>query len=189
MSVELIAIQKSLTEKANKNTVEFLSKMVPGQQKAYGVKTPELNAIAQHYKSFSFDLAKELWESGALEEKIIAIKIMEKTGKNDPKQLLKLFKEFSKTIDNWAVCDGLGMQFLSSIRKTHPNEIFAIAGKFNRSKDPWQRRLSLVIVEWYTRHGEYHKEIKKLVKQLENDDEYYVKKAITWINKNFKKGK
>jgi 3-methyladenine DNA glycosylase AlkD len=32
-------------------------------------------------------------------------------------------------------------------------------------------------------------EIRKLVKTLENDEEYYVKKAIVWINKNLEKGK
>jgi len=169
--------------------MEFFLKMVPGKQKIYGVKTPELNLLAQQYKTYSFDLARELWTSGALEEKIIAIKIMEKTGKKDPAKLLALFKQFSKQVDNWAVCDGLGMQFLRGIVKTHPSEIFTLAAKYNRSKDPWQRRLSLVMVEWYTRIGEYQSEIKKLVKNLENDDEYYVKKAIVWINKNFKKGK
>jgi 3-methyladenine DNA glycosylase AlkD len=169
--------------------MEFFLKMVPGKQKIYGVKTPELNLLAQQYKTYSFDLARELWTSGALEEKIIAIKIMEKTGKQDPAKLLALFKQFSKQVDNWAVCDGLGMQFLRGIVKTHTNEIFTLAGEYNHSKDPWQRRLSLVMVEWYTRIGEHHSEIKKLVKNLENDDEYYVKKAIVWINKNFKKGK
>jgi len=34
-----------------------------------------------------------------------------------------------------------------------------------------------------------HTEIKQLVKQLENDDEYYIMKAVVWINKNFAKGK
>jgi 3-methyladenine DNA glycosylase AlkD len=87
------------------------------------------------------------------------------------------------------VCDGLGMQFLRGIVKTHDKEIFAIAEKYNISKDMWQRRLSLVMVEWYTRSKEHIQEIKKLVKRLEKDDEYYVKKAVTWINKNFAKGK
>ena len=58
--------------------------MVPGKQKIYGVKTPVLNELAKKYKEGSFDLAKELWNSGALEEKIIAIKIVEKVGKTDP---------------------------------------------------------------------------------------------------------
>jgi 3-methyladenine DNA glycosylase AlkD len=189
MSTQLIAIQKTLAAKADKKDAGFFGKMVPGQQKIYGVKTPELNLIARQYKSYSFGLAEELWESGALEEKIIAIKIIEKTGKEDPERLLKLFKKFSKTIDNWAVCDGLGMQFLRSIVKSHAVQIFAIAEKFSRSKNPWQRRLSLVMVEWYTRKNEHHGEIKQLVKTLENDNEYYVKKAITWINRNLKKGK
>ena len=106
--------------------------MVKGNQKIYGVKTPELNLLAKEYKSGSFELAEELWKAGALEERIIAIKIMEKTGKQEPARLLRLFKKCAADIDNWAVCDGLGMQFLRGIVKTHANEIFALAKKLNR---------------------------------------------------------
>lgn len=189
MSKQLKEIQETLAAKADKKNIGFFRKMVPGAQKVYGVKTPVLNDLVKQYKAGSFDLAMDLWKSGALEERIIAIKILEKNGKTDPVRLLKLFKQFSKAIDNWAVCDGLGMQFLRGIVKTHRDEIFELAGKLNHSKDPWQRRLSLVMVEWYTRHGENHKEIKVLVKNLGTDKEYYVKKAVVWINRNFKKGK
>ncbi|MES1219317.1 MAG: DNA alkylation repair protein [Bacteroidota bacterium] len=189
MSKQLKEIQEILTKKTTKSNSEFYLKMVPGTQKIYGVKTPELNLIVRQYKEYSFNLAKELWDSGALEEKIIAIKIIEKTGKKDPAELMRLFKQFSKKIDNWAVCDGLGMQFLRGIIKTHADEIFSIAAQYNHSKDPWQRRLSLVMVEWYTRHADRNKEIMKLVKALENDPEYYVKKAVVWIKRNFEKRK
>jgi 3-methyladenine DNA glycosylase AlkD len=189
MSSAFKEIQKTLQTKAEKSNHAFFLKMVPGQQKIYGVKTPELNILAQKYKVHSFELARELWESGALEEKIIAIKIIEKTGKQDPGQVLKLFKQFSKTIDNWAVCDGLGMQFLRGIVKTHAAEIFALASVYNHSTDPWQRRLSLVMVEWYTRKKEHTNEIKKLIKGVENDKEYYVKKAVVWLTRNLAKGK
>lgn len=163
--------------------------MVPGQQKMYGVKTPVLNELAKQYRKESFDLAEKLWQAGALEERIIAIKILEKRGKDDPKRLLKLFIRFSKDIDNWAVCDGLGMQFLRAIVKTHAAEIFRIATTFNQSKNMWQRRLSLVMVEWYTREKQRIPAIKKLVSNLENDDEYYVKKAVAWINRSIAKRK
>jgi len=189
MSKQLKDIQDLLTAASEKSNRDFFQKMVPGKQKIYGVKTPALNDLAKKFKEGSFDLAEELWDSGALEEKIISIKILERTGKTDPKRLLGLFKQFSKTVDNWAVCDGLGMQFLRGIVKTHQKEIFILAKKFNYSKDPWQRRLSLVMVEWYTREGERHKEIKQLVASLECDKDYYVKKAVVWINKNLKKGK
>ena len=189
MSKEAKEIQRVLTENSDKAGIGFFEKMVPGKQKIYGVKTPVLNELAKKYKAGSFELAEELWNSGALEEKIIAIKIVERVGKNDPASVLTMFKQFSKQIDNWAVCDGLGMQFLRGIVQTHQKEIFDLARKLNRSKDPWQRRLSLVMVEWYTRKGEWHKAIKELVKNLESDKEYYVKKAVVWINRNFKKGK
>ena len=136
-----------------------------------------------------FALAKELWQSGALEEQIVAIKIIERVGKKNPGKVLPLFLKFSANINNWAVCDGLGMQFLRGIVKTHADEIFALANKLNQSKDSWQRRLSLVMVEWYTRDKTYHPQIKKLVKNLENDEEYYVKKAIHWIRRNLSKGR
>jgi 3-methyladenine DNA glycosylase AlkD len=189
MSQQLKEIQKILNTKADKKNIVFFQKMVPGEQKMYGVKTPELNLIAQQYKLYSFDLANELWESGALEERIIAIKIMEKMRKKDPDRLLSLFKRVSKKIDNWAVCDGIGMQFLRGIVKTHSQQIFELAEKLNYPKDPWQRRLSLVMVEWYTIHSDHHAEIKQLANNLKNDKEYYVKKAVVWINKNFIKGK
>ena len=90
--------------------------MVPGKQKIYGVKTPVLNELAKKYKEGSFDLAERTLEFRRTGRKIIAIKIIEKVGKTDPLRVLTLFKQFSKQIDNWAVCDGLGMQFLTGYR-------------------------------------------------------------------------
>lgn len=187
MSNELKAIQKALSDAAKLTHVQFLSTMVPGRQKVYGVKTPVMNALVKEFKQGSFDLAEELWESGAFEEKVIANKIMEKMGRNDPVRLLKLFTRFSKNINNWAECDGLGMQFLRGIVKSHAMEIFKIATRLNQSKDPWQRRLSLVMVEWYARDKSYHPQIKKLMHNLENDQEYYVKKAIVWLQRELNK--
>ena len=132
---------------------------------------------------------EELWKAGALEEKILAVKMLGKIAKKDPVRSLALIQLFAKHIGNWAVCDAMGMQALKPILKTEQKEIFKLAWKYNSSPDPWQRRLSLVLVEWYTRIRSLHPEIKKLVKNLEGDDAYYVKKAVVWIKKNLDKGK
>ena len=47
--------------------------MVPGDQHIYGVKTPQLNQLAKQFTPESFTLVEELWNSGSLEEQIIAI--------------------------------------------------------------------------------------------------------------------
>ena len=189
MNTQLEAIQQKLSAKSDKSNIALFEKMVPGQQKIYGVKTPELNLLAKEFKTGGFELVKALWNSGALEEKVIAIKILEAIGARDVTQTLKLVKQFSMKIDNWAVCDGLGMQALKGPRKTHSEEIFELASQYNTSKDPWQRRLSLVMVEWYTRDPSYRPRIKRLVKNLKDDKEYYVKKAIQWIERNLDKRK
>jgi 3-methyladenine DNA glycosylase AlkD len=190
MSILLKEIQKILKARATPEAKAAHKKFVPGtKEKIYGVRTPVLNDLAQQFKSGGFDLVEELWKAGALEEKILAVKMLGKIAKKDPQQSLKLTQLFAKNIGNWAVCDAMGMQGLKPILKTHQKEIFALASKYNSSKDFWQRRLSLVLVEWYTRVKALHPEIKKLVKNLENDEEYYVRKATVWIKKNFAKGK
>lgn len=189
MSAELKAIQKILKENANPNAKASTEKFIPNVEKKYGVYNPVLNELAKQFKSGGFELVEELWKAGALEEKILAGKLLGKIAKQDPQHAVKLVEKFSSEITNWAVCDTLGMQALNPIVKTHEKEIFALAKKLNKSENFWQRRLSLVLVEWYTRNTSSHAEIKKLVKNLKNDEEYYVKKAIVWIERNLDKGK
>ena len=190
MSQQLKAIQKILTAKSNKAALAAKENFVPGiTTRTYGVRMPVLNELAKEFKASGFELVKELWDAGAFEEKILAVKILGSIAKKDPAGALQLIQYFAPGIDNWAVCDAMGMQGLKPILKTHQQEVFALAKKYNSSKNFWERRLSLVLVEWYTRDPSLHPEIKKLVKPLENDPEYYVRKAVVWINKNFVKGK
>jgi 3-methyladenine DNA glycosylase AlkD len=190
MSAELKAIQKILIENSTPEAKAAHQKFVPGgKEKIYGVRNPVLNKLARQFKAGGFELVKQTWKAGSLEEKLLAIKMLGMIAKKDPERSLELTQLFAKNIGNWAVCDAIGMQGLKPILKTHQKEIFALAKKYNHSPDFWQRRLSLVLVEWYTRVKELHPEIKKLVKALENDEEYYVRKAVVWINKNFSKGK
>jgi 3-methyladenine DNA glycosylase AlkD len=190
MSEQLKVIQKILIAKSSKAALGAHKNFVPGvTTNIYGVRTPVLNELAKQFKGGGFELVKELWDAGAFEEKILAVKMLGSIAKKDPARSLQLIQYFAPGIDNWAVCDAMGMQGLKPILKTHQQEIFALAKKYNSSKNFWERRLSLVLVEWYTREPSLHPEIKKLVKPLENDPEYYVRKAVAWINKNFVKGK
>jgi 3-methyladenine DNA glycosylase AlkD len=189
MPEELSTIKKLLVANSSSEAKAAHQKFVPGKEKIYGVRMPYLNELAARYKTGGFNLVEELWRAGALEEKILAVKILGKIAKKDPARSLQLVQSFAENIGNWAVCDAISMQGLKPILKTHQKEIFELAKKYNQSPDFWQRRLSLVLVEWYTRFKELRPEIKKLVSALEDDKEYYVKKALVWIKKNLEKGK
>jgi 3-methyladenine DNA glycosylase AlkD len=44
-----------------------------------------------------------------------------------------------------------------------------------------------VILEVFTKDSSLHPEIMSRVSLLEKDEEYYVKKAVAWIKRNFEK--
>src|SRR6187455_1494576 len=191
MSVLLKQVQKELKENATPEAKAAALKFVPNAEKVYGIRTPVLNVMAKKYKEGGFDLVKELWDSGAFEERLLAAKLLNVICKKDPLLSLKLVAGFSKDISNWAVCDTIGMQSLKPVAKKIQKEIFDLSAKLVKSKNLWERRLSLVIIEVFTKDASLHPEIKKRVKMLENDEEYYVRKAVEWIKRkrNFKKGK
>ena len=189
MSALLKRIQKELQEHSTPEAKAAALKFVPNAEKVYGIRTPLLNVMAKKYKEGGFDLVKELWNSGAFEEKMLAAKMLNVISKKDPALSLKLVTSFSKNISDWAVCDTLGMQSLKPVAKKIQKEIFDLSAKLIKSKNLWERRLSLVIIEVFTKDRSLHPEIIKRVKMLENDEEYYVKKAVVWIKRNLEKGR
>ena len=189
MSALLKQVQKELKEHSTPEAKAAALKFVPNAESVYGIRTPVLNMLAKKYKEGGFELIKELWASGAFEEKLLAAKLLNVICKRDALLSLKLVAGFSKDISNWAVCDAVGMQSLKTVSKKIQNEIFDLSSKLVKSKNLWERRLSLVIIEVFTKDKSLHPEIMRRVKMLENDEEYYVKKAVVWIKRNFEKGR
>ena len=182
-------VQKELEANATPEAKTAALKFVPNAQRIYGIRTPVLNVLSKKYKEGGFDLVKDLWRSGAFEEKLLAAKLLNVICKKDPELSLQLVTSFTKDISNWAECDAIGMQSLKPVAKKIQKEIFDLSAKLLKSKNLWERRLSLVIIEVFTKDKSLHPEIMRKVKALENDDEYYVRKAVDWIKRNFKKGK
>src|SRR5215510_12797371 len=107
MSALLKQVQKELIEHSTPEAKTAALKFVPNAEKVYGIRTPVLNMFAKKYKEGSFELVKELWDSGAFEEKLLAAKLLNVICKKDPQLSLRLVATFSKNISDWAVCDSL----------------------------------------------------------------------------------
>lgn len=182
-------VQKELQANATPEAKAAALKFVPNAQRVYGIRTPVLNILSKKYKEGGFQLVKDLWRSGAFEEKLLAAKLLNVICKKDPELSLRIVTSFTKDISNWAECDAVGMQSLKPVARKIQKEIFDLSGKLLKSKNLWERRLSLVIIEGFTKDKSLHAEIIKRVKALENDKEYYVRKAVDWMKRNFKKGK
>ncbi|MFT3674658.1 MAG: DNA alkylation repair protein [Chitinophagaceae bacterium] len=187
---ELIkAIRARLLAESSPEASKSADYFIPGIQKQYGVRMPVLNEMAVSFKAGGFPLADALWREGSQEEQLLAARIIGKLGRKDPAAVLERLERYSAEINNWAVCDALGMQSIHGIREKHQVEIFALAYSLALSENFWQRRLALVLVEWYTRHKHLVPEIEVLLSSLENDEAYYVQKAVSWIKRNLSKKK
>lgn len=185
--MSLNKIQARLKTAASPAIAEQVKRIAPGSTKVYGIKMPLLNELAKEMKEGGFDLVESLWESGSYEEKMVASKMLRLIAKKDPEKAMELVENYSREIDNWTICDTLGMQSLKSINKIRPKEIFALANKLSLSKNMWQRRLSLVLVEDFCKLPEFHDAVGKLIEKQKGDKEYYIKKAVIWLESSMKK--
>ena len=183
---QLTEIGKFLKEKSNDKAKESWRKFVPTSEKVYGVYLAEINKIVSKYISGGFKLVEELWKSGYLEERILAAKILGKICKKDPEKTLGLIKNFVDDITDWAVCDTLAVQGIRPIAKIKQKEIFGFSRKLVKSKNPWKRRFGIVLLINFKKDKTLKKEIEKIIKNVEDDKEHYVKKSIDWIKRELK---
>lgn len=65
-------------------------------------------------------------------------------------------------------------------------EIFKLSKKLVKSENPWKRRFGIVLLINFKKDKTLKKEIEKIIKNVENDKEHYVKKAIDWIKRELK---
>ncbi len=184
--MDIKTIQEFLKNRANKKAKESWKKFVPTSKKLYGTYISEVNKIVHKCYHGGFGLVNALWKSGYLEEKILAAKILAKISQDNPTKALETIEKFSRDISDWAVCDTLAGQGIREIIKKEPKEVFNLAQRL-LSKNFWQRRLAIVILIELKKQNFSQEKIEKTLKKVENDSEYYVKKAIIWAKKEFKK--
>lgn len=180
---QLTEIRRFLKQKSNDKARESWRKFVPSSEKVHGVYLSEINKIVGKYKSGGFEVVKELWKTGYLEERILASKILGKICKKDPELSLRLINKFVDDIADWAVCDTLATQGVRAIAKIKQKEIFVLSKKLIKSKNLWKRRFAIVLLINFKKEKSLRKQVLSIIRKVENHKEPYVKKAVEWVNR------
>ncbi len=155
----------------------------PGANKIYGVRSPEMNTLLKAIKPGSFELIDALWNTGIYEARMIAVKLLEWQSKTDPERGIATVIRFGPEIDNWAICDTIGMKSLKKLNKKYPERIIALSAQFAQSSLMWERRLSMVLLWDLCKDKKWHPRINQLVDLHRGDKEKYMKKAVVWLDK------
>lgn len=91
-------------------------------------------------------------------------------------------KKWIKRCDCWEHSDDLS-KIYAQVLEENPKWILPTLKRWNKSKNPWERRQSVVsLLEYASKRKKVlpFKELISFIKPLLNDDEYYVQKGIGW---------
>ena len=143
-------------------------------QRALGVKIPEVRKIAKVYKK-DHELAQQLWATGIHEARIMA-SLVDDTSKVTEKQIGDWTGEFY----SWDLCD----QVCGNLFDRTP---FAVdkALEFSLREEEYVKRAGFVLMAEYAIHNKKaaNEEFMQFFPAMEReayDDRNFVKKAINW---------
>ena len=157
----------------------------------YGVKMPVVHEISQtHFKKLIhlnkyeiFNVCELLFQSGYLEESIVACNWAYNVRKKFEPEDLKIFEEWiQKYITNWASCDTLCNHTMGIFFEKFPDYISELK-KYAESENRWMRRASAVSLIVPARKGLFLDDILEIADILLTDTDDLVRKGYGWMLK------
>ncbi|MFL5752746.1 MAG: DNA alkylation repair protein [Bacteroidia bacterium] len=156
-----------------------------------GISTPVVRNLARQGFSFSnIELQEQLltwdhiWKTSAVHDaKTQAYFFVELNySKFEQKKLWEVIRHWVKQVDNWAHSDSLS-KIYTRILEAEEEIVYSQLVKWNRSKELWERRQSLVACLYYAKTKKKHLSYEKIISLVEpllSDKAYYVQKGIGW---------
>ena len=169
----------------------FLKKYIGTQYNMKGLSIPGVRSISKTGFSFSklkpeeqIEIWNEIWQKSNLHEALtLAILFWEKNLDDlDINKSWNCLKGWTGKIDNWAHSDGLSGLY-SDLLETKPSLVLPQLKKWNRSKNPWERRQSVVgLIHYHRKRGKVlpYNTLIPFVENLLGDKDYFVQKGVGW---------
>lgn len=180
-------LRNSIDERTKSTSQHYFKEKI----KSYRVKVPAVHKISKAYfrqigsrtKAEIFDLCETLWQSGYIEESIIACNwsyyIHERYEPGD----FHIFERWINVyVDNWATCDIFCNHTVGEYIEMYPEKIFKLKD-LARSENRWMRRASAVSLIIPARKGKFLSDILEIADILLLDKDDLVQKGYGWMLK------
>jgi 3-methyladenine DNA glycosylase AlkD len=194
MKQYIIEVETTLSRFPKRTSAQNPEAYIGGGQsklRYIGLRVPDLRLTYRTGFSFSKGEPEEIakiWDYVWQNSDCYEVMSLALTWFEDPKQRknLKAFwpllKKWSARIDNWAHSDTLSGIY-ARIHEDSPSKIYETFQKWNSSKNPWLRRLSIVSLFYYSSQRKKFPPLHKVTTLLKPQltfDHYYVQKGIGW---------
>jgi 3-methyladenine DNA glycosylase AlkD len=159
--------------------------------RAFGVKTPRVRAIvADLYTEVrgswrlrdAVGFADVCLARRELEMRGVGIEILGRFAKEFEACLLHRVQRWLSAgcLDNWAIVDSAAGTVVAPLLRRFPELVPELTG-WSASKNMWMRRMSVVPLVPFARHGKYLDETYRVVESLLDDPEDLMHKATGWL--------
>lgn len=157
----------------------------------YGLKNGIVHKIASNYinklkvesKADIFSLCDELFQSGNLEESIIACDLSYSRSKSYQTEDFEIFEKWiDNYINNWATCDTFCNHNMGYFLEKFPEYITKTI-EWTKSKNRWVRRAAAVSLIVPAKKGKFLNEILEIATLMLKDKDDMVQKGYGWMLK------
>ncbi|MEI6678513.1 MAG: DNA alkylation repair protein [Mariniphaga sp.] len=180
-------LNENSSEELRKSTQHFFKDEI----RCYGIKSAATGLIGKAYlktiknkpKTEIFKLCEELWQSGLLEESIIACNWSYSISRDFQPSDIKVFEKWiNNYVNNWASCDTFCNHTVGKFIEMYPAAISELK-EWTQSKNRWMRRASAVSLIIPARKGKFTEDIFDIAGLLLMDSEDMVQKGYGWMLK------
>lgn len=186
-------IRKSLIDKIDPKTLASSNRFFKEGEaaKVYGIKMSEISKIGKETfhqikelpKEEIFSLCEKLWESGYLEESVVACIWAESLHQKYEAIDFKVFNHWVHNyLTNWADCDTLCNHTIGNFVMMYPEYINELK-KWASSSNRWVKRASAVTLIIPARKGLFLNDIFEIADILLLDKDDLVQKGYGWMLK------
>jgi 3-methyladenine DNA glycosylase AlkD len=157
--------------------------------KSHGWYTGKLRSVAVGFRrnirqeftlDFLLKVADKLFSGRVLEEKIVAIFLLEKLTEEFGDAEFRMFESWLPRISSWADHDALVHYLIAPMVAAKPDRTDRVF-RWAKSPDRWHRRAACVALIQGTRRKMFFAEINRLSNLLLPDEDDMVQKGLGWL--------
>ena len=157
--------------------------------KSHGWFTADLRRAARSFRleirkefglDFLIEVADEIFSGTVLEEKVVAVFLLEKLDAEFGDREFKLFESWLDRISNWADHDALVHDLIAPMVASRPARVKNVF-RWAKSRNRWHRRAACVALIRGTRAKMFFPEIARLSNSLLPDEDDMVQKGLGWL--------
>lgn len=184
-------IRQQLIARADEKTRLTSRNFFKEEINTHGVKSPLVHQISKEFfkemtgtgKAEIFTLCETLWQSGYLEEAIVACNWSYAVHRQFEPADFKIFERWIRLyVSNWASCDTLCNHTVGEFIEMYP-EFLANLKILARSENRWEKRAAAVTLIIPARKGKFLEDIFEIADILLLDQDDLVQKGYGWMLK------